>query len=1198
MNPNDPNKRYSDPELDPAQRASEEMFESSDPHKTSDGDAVAHDLRRSEEGLGPIQRRLQRRDNKQQALREKEAAQWNAPENRLNYRPPGKEKTTPTARISRRNKFLFGGIGGGIIGMLVLFAGLSPFKVPGLMSLVTDVAGQRLEKATEKRAKIIIGRAILTKFGTHTGIVVTGDGALSSLIASLRTAKFEQKLAAKGLVIQQTAGGVRLVFNGDDMGEFKNERAIVEALDSNKLTNKMLKNIIREEIPAWHWMKRAKFAKWLRIKYGIPRYNLTNSDADTEQERMNEMDAERVRNANTRTLANFRSLIGCLMTGTCKDVDGNTDPSRASADAADTAADGVEEINENVETDVRENGLGINTETTTKTLLKQFATKTIPIIGWIDLVATVDHLAYKAGGDDYFGKIVAYYRGAAYAGIYGERAGNGDQIKLGNMDPIYAGVISDEFTGAEQAQAFQAIQGDSSKGIPIETFVDSDRTSEVSTAFKSFENSKTPFGLQYKYVGHPIMNAYYETIGGGGFLGWLAEGLGGFLSKLLGPIGDIIADHTPEGVKNAILDTLEAIGPKILNLFGLSLDAFERGAKLFNNVFGGGLVSFNEFGKESGFGKFTDEQVAVQAQQIAAEQAEELQQKSLATRLFDTDEPKSLASQFIVNMPSDPASALSSVGQMVMSAPSRLLGTVIPHSSAADNMNYEEMYHIQAYGLTGSQQGEPLSQEFLEGKECPEVPDGEANVCKFDNVTAEAMLCDLEPDTQECSDEDAVTEENTGEDTVFTVASYNILHAGNHTDRSREIGGCDINPVPGDPTCAKTRTAHQVRIITGQTANPRFDIFGTQETSPEQYGLLKNSLPEYDVFPDNPSRMNNDDDGAVAVFWNKKKFTKTGDGKTPGISNTSKRISNPWVELQTTTGVKVYVISVHYAIETFGGTPESIRESSRLTMDWVRSKATGDNIVVVVGDFNDRLRQKLSYCVYTEGSVMQHAVDMNAGAGAGKGCEADRYSGIDHIYATPKLGLEASKWVAMPRSGEAFKASDHSPVYATYVIPGAGKATGDWAWPLEEKWWKTARADFLDAHGMSSGTFTSPYAKGIAVDIGTPPAGSPIFSMLGGKVVREDECAITIESKTSAGTLYIAYAHSTGHKVKVGAQVTAGQQISDLGSTCKSTGAHLHVDMALGTQHICPQDVFLAMDSGAKPDLRALTAKGIAPCGR
>lgn len=227
-------------------------------------------------------------------------------------------------------------------------------------------------------------------------------------------------------------------------------------------------------------------------------------------------------------------------------------------------------------------------------------------------------------------------------------------------------------------------------------------------------------------------------------------------------------------------------------------------------------------------------------------------------------------------------------------------------------------------------------------------------------------------------------------------------------------------------------------------------------------------------------------------------------------------------------------------------------------------------------------------------------------------CKAGGRTGaIDHLYASPQVKVD--KFGEL-RGTSSQLGTDHarSP-YADLVIPktdtGSGAAVGDWAWPVDRKWWESNRADFLAPH-ISTGTAwggdnmgTSDKGSGIAADIGDPPDGSPVYAMLSGVVTSTNLCGandgIAIKSKLGDATVGIAYMHGTGKKFSVGDTVNAGDRIMSIGTIgCNVNGGHVHIGIAYNGKYVCPQDVFLAMGAGKTPDLGALTSKGIAPCGR
>jgi murein DD-endopeptidase MepM/ murein hydrolase activator NlpD len=276
--------------------------------------------------------------------------------------------------------------------------------------------------------------------------------------------------------------------------------------------------------------------------------------------------------------------------------------------------------------------------------------------------------------------------------------------------------------------------------------------------------------------------------------------------------------------------------------------------------------------------------------------------------------------------------------------------------------------------------------------------------------------------------------------------------------------------------------------------------------------------------------------------------------------------------------------------------------------------------IFFTGDFNNRysiisagvgnaplgnVRQNLTYCILTKNGDMADAYDAASGK---KGACPSNSAGtvgniVDHIFVSNTANAQASNYRSVstaPSNG-----SDVHQTVAVDITFGSSQSgtSGDWQWPVDKKWWDAYRSDFLGPHTLISGTFTSPYAKGVADDISTPPVGTPEYSMLTGKVIRTNLCGagdgMMIESQVQGGTLDIAYGHGTSPRFNFGDTVQAGQQILSLnGVGCKVFGAHLHIDMSFNGKHICPQDVFLAMGSNQSPDLASLTSKGIAPCGR
>jgi murein DD-endopeptidase MepM/ murein hydrolase activator NlpD len=1190
--------KYSDPELNPGNKDFDEIVNRPDMQALNDqGDSVARDLKNSE-GNVKAPEDFNEGDGKD-AARRAEAKEWNAPENQFNYEKSLDNKSG-TQGWSRRRKMVAAGAGGGGIGA-ILIAGfmLLPLKVPGMMQLVTDVAGQRIEQITERRAKLILARAIMTKFGTHTGIVVTGEGAFASLIASMRTSGFEKKLAAKGITIEPTKDGVKLRLNNELIGDGKNLRSeadVLRALDGKPVTNRILKDIIKEEIPSWRWMKRAKFAKWLRIKYGVPRYGLTNSDKTDPEEKKKEMDAERAKSANSRLVSSFREILTCIMSGSCSKVNGTNEASKKAAEAEETTKD-VDNAKKEADAHVEKNGLGDPQKTATKILLQKFGTKAIPIIGWIDLLATLDHFAnVTIGEDDFFGKISAYYKGAAYAAVYADWAGYGSQIQEGGMDPEYVGVLSGSLDGAETAQAFQAIQGDPSKGEPISMKVNSDKPSSIKQLYETIINS--PAGVGNKYVGHPILNAYYITLGSDGFLGWAGKHLGNL-------VGGIFSALTPDAVKSKAeelaKEALKEVGPTLLREFGLALDALDTGARLMNNIFGGAVVSTNAYGEEIGLRELSNEQAMIQNSSVAADRAEYRQQKGLMYALFSTEENTSLTAKAVVAMPTSPSSGLSSLGRAITSIPSTLASMITPRSSAAGT-SYESLYNVKPFGATEADLARPLSKQFLDSEPCPDKPKGDFNDCTTDTEIAEGMLCEFESESEECSDTDPSS--IPGGSAVggeVRVASFNIFH--DDPGQSDEFW--------------KARLTRSVKVLVGNG----IDVAGLQEVRPSQMAAFNTAEFGGNVYDMHPKATNGPNYSPNPIIWNKAKYKLIKTGEVPFTYFGGSKSQAPLVRLETIeTGQQFYVINTHDPADARGEADMYRLENAKRYSDIMKNLAKDGIPIFFTGDFNSgyslrtgnnntfgNIRANLTYCILTDNTGLWDAYDafkqLNGKCPSQNVNWNDNYAhnngnAVDHIFLSKYVAV--TEFYRSPKGFNKNGSDAHDTIIAKAVIPNkdsAGAAVGDWSWPVDKKWWTQNRSDFLDAHSANSGTWTSGI-NSLAVDISAPHAGSPVYAMLGGKVSNADlgGHGLVISSVVQGGTLEIAYAH--GPRTNKNGTYTAGSKIMTIGNLGNSDGAHLHIDMAFNGKGVCAQDVFLAMAAGKEPDLAALTKKAVAPCGR
>lgn len=1137
------------------------------------------------------------------------------------YKPS--EKTQSKGFLSRfapksnRQRVVAGGAVAGVA--LSIAAGilaLLPMKIIGIMDTIISDTGQRVEQVTERRAKTIVARAILTKFGARTGVVVTGEGAFSSLIASMRTSGFEKKLAAKGMVIESTPDGVKLKSKGHYLSVTKSntvkfiltsEMEVIQALDGSPHGRKLLKEVVKEEIPSWRWMKRAKFAKWLRYKYDIPRFGILNDSNETDDDkRASVMQKARLKLAYERLSKNATSAFDCLLGSSCV-ADNLGDSTKGelkeSPDKGELTADIQEAGNTLAEKGSADPGKQVTEKLTTE-VVNKLGTKAIPVIGWIDLVATLDHVAHNALENDYFSKIPAYFRSLQYAQLFGEWGGYSDQQKLGALDHAMNGPLAKQLDGAETSQAFNYIEGDPTKGKPVKLKINSNNPSKYKEFWEDYKNTlgKIP-GAPLGETSHFFLNVYYETIGSGGLLGIAGEFFGDAIAAVAGPL---VGFFTPDSLQEWFFNAVKTSIGKVMDYVGLTIDPQDAGADLFNNLHAGGTVSFNDYCREIGCRKLNSEQANISNQTIAYERHEDVADKGFFYALFSPNNTESLTTKLAISLPTPSTSSageiLGTLGSFVVSSPLNVISNTIPGVKA--DTKYVDLYGVNPYGATESDLNEPLSDAFLTGESCPEKADGEFNSCLIDTKVAEAMICEFDSESTECSDTDAASLSATGNGAAFRVSSFNIYYS---SDDGKSY--------------STEMWEERLRRSSAVIRNNHLDVVGLQEVRQNQWQRIQDQDmlgSSYDIYPKNYQAGGYGSQNPIV--WDRAKFQLVEGKSIPGyqVGGIKDNQANTQVKLKyIETGQEFYLINHHEPVGNVRDGTDRIEaryKSATERAAYVKDLQAKDGLpVFMTGDFNSGYfnrpqqqtyqdnRNNLAYCIFTADNLLWDALDAsknNKGA-----CPTTEAPGVDHIFMSTNVTAKNYDYSISPRGN----GSDvHNTLFVDVEIPGTGSSqSGEWAWPVDKKWWDTNRADMVGAHTADSGTWTNGINR-LAVDIGDPPDGSPVYAMLGGDVVLPDlgGHGLIIKSKVPEGYVYIAYAH--GPRTNQKTSYAAGEKIMEIGCLGNCDGGHLHLDMSLGKtgelkndkSPICPQDIFLAMSEGKNPDLGTLTKKAVAPCGR
>lgn len=123
------------------------------------------------------------------------------------------------------------------------------------------------------------------------------------------------------------------------------------------------------------------------------------------------------------------------------------------------------------------------------------------------------------------------------------------------------------------------------------------------------------------------------------------------------------------------------------------------------------------------------------------------------------------------------------------------------------------------------------------------------------------------------------------------------------------------------------------------------------------------------------------------------------------------------------------------------------------------------------------------------------------------------------------------------------------------------------SWPLPD----TAPGRISSGFGHRTDPFSGHSRIHNGLDIAAP-RGTPVLSMAQGRVVRSGWSSSfgNVVEIEHGGGIRSRYAHQDRLDVRVGDEVEAGEQIGALGSTGRSTGDHLHLEVHVDGQTVDP----------------------------
>ncbi len=663
------------------------------------------------------------------------------------------------AKGGGRGIFIGVGAGAGVVGIVAGFAFLMIFQLPTIMDALIDNSEKRVEKVFTRR----IEKAIFKYF--FVGDTIATGNPLGDFFANLRTSKFEAKLESKyGLSFErQENGSMRIVKSGTDLGTFNNADELENFLDRDiteaKELKKVIKLVVNNDISFFRILKRAKFKKWLMTKYSLTRLGPSDRAEDETDEEYNQRTQEEyAEDVNRQNLENLNDALTC--------ADGDTDcADRTQSETSDEVEETIEQASQEATQEAAQEGAEATSKSMmtriTEKLVTAAASKTVFVIGIIDILSVIEHGVDEAINSDALQKMHAEYVSASSAVLAATMAGYSDATKAGAMDASTVGMFSEKFTGWESSVSYNYIQTGEVKGEDIDEM---EKVNADATLPDFLSTTKTMFNTVGWAVRAPLKVWYYTAhqaivkIGeyAGDLTSWLAEKTS---------VSDLLAQITPY---------MEQVFTSLFKLLGMYIDPLAVGSKLAMYIHQGFVASYDAFAQDSGMRQLTHDQAVAADNSIEEERMAELSDESAYDRLLNINSENSLVNKIASMIPTNTTTFAMSGLSLITNAPSNLAHIITPSAFAAeDDVIPEDLFGIYPYGGTEADLSAPLSPTTeVANSECPENSDDSFNHCKVDKIALEAASCAL-VGTSGCPDLNSSYTYMTDEDyTAFLLEDY------------------------------------------------------------------------------------------------------------------------------------------------------------------------------------------------------------------------------------------------------------------------------------------------------------------------------------------------------------------------------------------------------------------------------------------
>lgn len=941
----------------------------------------------------------------------------------------GRRGNKNSKNIMQRRPLLIGGgiLGGGFIGLLLaLFVSL-PLKVQHMVNNIQGVFFSSAEQATEDMTETLFKHYLVkqvvpgmlknnctsTRVDKDCVAVSGADNIIGDLYNGWRDGKIEKRLADNGIEIRRvgktyyiktpsTTGDL-----GDTLGDFDSNNPDVfkneafKKLDGRADLRREIRTALKQDTKWDRVMYRFKVWNMLSRKYNLKPCVIAcesrdrlNDYSDAVKKRIfSSLVLERV----IEPMSEMKGLaMQCAIAGfSCaqensanekgeKLSDFETDLRTRLADYKGRYGQrGLDELDTEA-SKVREQGAlkyliaKLIGETAT-----QAGAKAIPVIGWLDLAATIIGASEDIGPG--ITKLTYVMNSQTAVAVYGLYRTNADEIKTGKVTAAMVGSVATSLNatdgverkdqggvGMEGSPLYAPLMGTTTRTVAFNpwgekayaasktyTCEDSDnkppeglvcpveRLDNV-TALGTYANYISAYANSPAAVGGKIFTYVWEHS-----LGFAIDKLSEGVDKLLEPVIAVALALVPGSIEDKIKD----IGTKVVNIamsyvFKPTLTDSASGARMFNLAAAGGDEAGNSFAHYNlGGAELSDSEVFAIRQERENEKLDEFNNRSVFARMFSTDTSYSLVSKLALSMPGNGTSGflqsvVGTISNPFSSATQAMASGPFSGTTSAATALTTDPFGITQYGYTKS---DPVfstdPEEYWKNNDCdnpdqiknwgnkavdnpktemPEHKPGDTNGCMLIKSAAGssgAVYTDDVLDPEELGDPDPSTPPAGNGN--LKVATYNMLAQ----DRASTHG------YGGD---------ERLQGMADLIDKEGFHIVAAQELLSGMQTKLMSYLPSNYKATEN---VGGDSDVVIydSILFDQVDF---GTYTVPKIGKTRQSV---WVKLQSKqTNNYMYVFSMHNDLSDPGTTQGA--QSALSTMQ--NLVGNSDTPVIIMGDMN------------------------------------------------------------------------------------------------------------------------------------------------------------------------------------------------------------------------------------------------------